>query len=226
MRFRTRFNGRERHLRRTFTSRVKPALRHRSNAAALPQLLANEGVTRRPRAVGKSALPRGLVGRSSWCASEPPLIATRRTSWLPSCRSREGGMTSPGKGERTHWSLTHHLLAHYPWPRYRSNRRHSLRTRSPTSGPTRGIVSRQTRLTTRLKPVRTARKSGSTWARSFSRRLGARRFCISSGIVIIHGRFDVATSSFRPARRFNVGMAAGEERTERVHRVQPSREAV
>jgi hypothetical protein len=112
------------------------------------------------------------------------------------------------KGEQTHWNLAHHLLAHHPWPYYRSNRSHSLRTRSPTSGPSRGIVSRRTRLTIRLKPVRTARKHGSTWARSFSRRLGARRFCISSGIVIIHGRFDVATSSFRPARRFNVGMAA------------------
>lgn len=52
MPFRTRFNGRERHLRRSFTTRVQPALRHRSTAAALPQSLVEEGVTRRPRAVG------------------------------------------------------------------------------------------------------------------------------------------------------------------------------
>jgi hypothetical protein len=186
----------------------QPALRHRSNAAALPQLLVKGGVIRRPRAVGKSALPRGLAGRSSWCASEPPLIVTRRTSWLPSCRSREGGITSPRKGERTHWNLAHHLLAHHPWPYYRSNQRHSLRTRSPTRGPTRGIVSRRTRLTTRLKPVRAARKYGSTWARSFSRRLGARRFCISSGIVTTRERSASATSSSPRARRSNAGMVA------------------
>jgi len=79
------------------------------------------------------------------------------------------------------------------------------------SGRTRGIVSRQTRLTIRQKPVRTARKSGSTWAQSFSRRRGARRSCISSGIVIIRGRFDGVTSSFRQARRSSVGMAASDE---------------
>jgi hypothetical protein len=82
---------------------------------------------------------------------------------------------------------------------------------SRTSGPTPGIVSQRTRLTTRRKPVRTARKSGSTWAPSFSGRRRARRSCISSGIVIIHGRFDCATSSFRQARRFNAGMTASDE---------------
>jgi hypothetical protein len=85
------------------------------------------------------------------------------------------------------------------------------------SGHTRGIVSRRARLTIRLKPVRTARKCGSTWGQSFSRRRGARRSCISSDIVIIHVRFDGATYSFRQARRSNAGMAAGEERSYRDH---------
>jgi hypothetical protein len=120
----------------------------------------------------------------------------------------------PEKESQTHWNLTHHLRAHHSWPYYRSNLRPSPRTKNPTSGPMPGIVFRRARLTRRRRRARIAPKSGSTWAQSFSQRREAQRSCISSGIVIIHGRFARALSSFRRVRHFNVGMAVSED----VHR--------
>lgn len=185
---------------------------HRFQCGGSPAAAAlKQGATRRPPAVGctpsgtrrpipTGAPPRHLsiaAGRASQVTLQP--VARGRREARPERRTK-------------HWKLTPQSSRPHRSVQRRSNLLRSPQMTSPRSGRTRGSVSRPPRQTTGQKPVRTAPRSGSTWAQSSSRARSPRRSSTSFVIGTTRGCTVAATSSSPRARRSSVGTAANDAR--------------
>jgi len=133
---------------------------------------------------------------------------------LPVARGRRDAR--PGRRTK-HWNLTPQSSRPHRSVQRRNNLLLSAQMTSPRSGRTRGNVSRPPRRTTGQRLVRTAPKSGSTWAPSLSRTRRPRRSCMSFVIGTTRGCTVAATSSSPRARRTSGGTAANDARVRGVN---------